>query len=394
MNETRGHEQAGRLRYVDIFRAITIVLVVCGHCLGNNAFVAYIYGFHMPAFFFISGFTSRFQKERLITFSLRRVLTVLLPFFFYAMAFLSVKAILTCIPGYQTPFGYEFIGYGDALRLLWERGDVYSQPLGAIWFLPALFFAAVIAKVLTMITWNDKISLFVLSSALCALGFYLISINYDGFFWILRPKIVFIAQFFVVLGYVVGSSGVMRKLADLRKPYFSLILFAISLTASILFFHFTHFTIQMSESVYSEPTYFFVFSTCFGISSLLFASLSLSYLPVLATKPIAYIGRASLAIMIFHFLGMKLFGLLLVGFGVFSYAEIFPVVPPEAANIGLRIAYVIFGIAFSLGAYEGLRRVPVINALCGFSPKFAKKVSSIVDDKANDFFHRACHRKS
>lgn len=374
-----------RLAFIDIFRCITIILMVCGHCLGNNAFVAYLYGFHMPAFFFISGFTSRFENGRLLTFSIRRALTILLPFFFYAMVFLTVKSILMHIPGYVSPFGYTDIRYGDALKLLWERGDVYSQPLGAIWFLPALFFAVLIAKVLVMASFRNRALLFCLSSGICILGFYLISIDNHDFLWILRPTQVLIAQYFVCLGYLFGNSALVKKWISLEKPWVSLGVFAVFLTVSIIFFHFTHFRIDMAESSYPHPTYFLVLSVVFGCMVLLSGSLLLARLPERIVSCMTYVGRGALAIMIFHFLFVKLFGLLLVGAGMFTYEQIFSVVPPDGTNFGIRLLYVIISIGLSLGLYEGLRRIPVVNFLCGFNDKPARKCAAFVDRKTDEF---------
>ena len=46
-----------RIEWVDIFKALAIILVVVGHSTGK--FNAYIYQFHVAAFFFISGWVAK-----------------------------------------------------------------------------------------------------------------------------------------------------------------------------------------------------------------------------------------------------------------------------------------------------------------------------------------------
>lgn len=49
-----------RIEWIDIFKALAIVMVVIGHSTGK--FNAYIYQFHVAAFFFISGYVSKMDK--------------------------------------------------------------------------------------------------------------------------------------------------------------------------------------------------------------------------------------------------------------------------------------------------------------------------------------------
>jgi fucose 4-O-acetylase-like acetyltransferase len=44
-----------RIRYIDLLRTFTIFCVLWGHCTQNPVF-AFIYSFHMPLFYLISGF--------------------------------------------------------------------------------------------------------------------------------------------------------------------------------------------------------------------------------------------------------------------------------------------------------------------------------------------------
>lgn len=45
-----------RMDYIDIYRAFGIILMVMGHIGFGGKFDKFIHAFHMPMFFFISGF--------------------------------------------------------------------------------------------------------------------------------------------------------------------------------------------------------------------------------------------------------------------------------------------------------------------------------------------------
>ena len=53
-----------RIEYIDIAKGIGIVLVVAGHLLDKeNRLYAYIYSFHMPLFFVLSGFLLELDRQ-------------------------------------------------------------------------------------------------------------------------------------------------------------------------------------------------------------------------------------------------------------------------------------------------------------------------------------------
>lgn len=53
-----------RIVFVDVAKGIGILLVIIGHVVpyGDNYLSRFIFGFHMPLFFILSGFTFDFKK--------------------------------------------------------------------------------------------------------------------------------------------------------------------------------------------------------------------------------------------------------------------------------------------------------------------------------------------
>ena len=77
-----------RLIYMDIFRGIGIILMVMGHIGFGNVFDYFIHAFHMPMFFFVSGFffTSKPSDEVCtLDFMKRKCKTLLVPYFIWGI---------------------------------------------------------------------------------------------------------------------------------------------------------------------------------------------------------------------------------------------------------------------------------------------------------------------
>lgn len=72
-------KQRERIAYIDIAKTICIVLMVVGHWTSNRMLFLYIYSFHMPALFVISGFLYKPHSWR------RTVLSFGVPVLFYSL---------------------------------------------------------------------------------------------------------------------------------------------------------------------------------------------------------------------------------------------------------------------------------------------------------------------
>lgn len=57
---------AHKIDWIDIFKGILIIFMVIGHSTTWGS--SYIYAFHMPAFFFISGYTTNYDKYDFISY--------------------------------------------------------------------------------------------------------------------------------------------------------------------------------------------------------------------------------------------------------------------------------------------------------------------------------------
>lgn len=110
-----------RLDWVDVAKGITILLMVVGHTSIPETISKYIWSFHMPFFFFVSGvFYSEKKYKKFSSLLKRRIFTLLVPYVFF-----SVVVML----------GY----YGT---VYWNPKELYLGWSGyALWFIPVLFMS-------------------------------------------------------------------------------------------------------------------------------------------------------------------------------------------------------------------------------------------------------------
>jgi fucose 4-O-acetylase-like acetyltransferase len=128
-----------RVGYVDIFRGIGILCMIIGHVGFWGKFSTFVHAFHMPMFFFVTGY---FWKDvKAAEFLGRKIRTLLVPYLFWTMLHFIIWLFIR-EEGAQSP--QQALGH-----IFWE--NTTNVPLTGIWFLTALFFAEMIYYLLKKI---------------------------------------------------------------------------------------------------------------------------------------------------------------------------------------------------------------------------------------------------
>lgn len=126
-----------------VLTVFAMALVVLGHCDITPDYkelwhFKWIYSFHMPLFFFISGFlfclTNPAERLRITSyraFLKKKTVRLLVPFLFINTVIFWVKAVLIKDPSIMQ----------HPTSLTWDSFIYYTlfAPIGFMWFLPALF---------------------------------------------------------------------------------------------------------------------------------------------------------------------------------------------------------------------------------------------------------------
>lgn len=190
--EQRRPVVSGRLYWVDALRAIAIFFVVFAHMIGSFLFgqvsgisqwlLVYILSFHMPLFFFLSGFLLKDDSlnSTFTTYLGKRFTSVMVPYFVFAFMTYIPWFLVTRHYGYQadlnisplTPFLGIFYG---------THKDNWLLSNAPLWFFTCLFITQI------------------------------------GFYWIARLRTKLLVAVILVISAVLGYLDF--KLTSFRSPW-------------------------------------------------------------------------------------------------------------------------------------------------------------------------------
>lgn len=276
-----GEPKRNRITWVDMAKGYGILLVILGH-LHLGKFDMYIYSFHMPLFFFLSGVVFR-PRPVLREFVCRKIRTMIVPYFA-----LGVPIILYAwlSPWYGPPtleaLGQIALDYVIQRR----RWDV--------WFLACLFCLNIIYWVILVKIRSNKVQILI-TTILPVIAWTYYQLGGKAIPW--NVDISFMAAPFFYFGYQYKSydNQVFDYLHNHKRLYScSIIVFAtinVSLCAASA--HISGESLNMNAGNYGIPPLTFV-SALAGIAVVLLISHLYTFCPI------KYIGENSLLYFVWH----------------------------------------------------------------------------------------------
>ena len=167
--------EINRISWIDFARGITILLMVMGHSTIPKALSIYIWSFHMPLFFIVSGLFFEKNKRTFKQQFKHKIHTLCVPYVVFSLVVMA---------GY---YGTEYFKPYE-LYLGWEGY--------ALWFVPVLFFAEFLFSCIVLLRKSIYIYGAVLVLFLCS---YALSLNNLHFPF--KMESVGFALFFIASGY-------------------------------------------------------------------------------------------------------------------------------------------------------------------------------------------------
>ena len=128
-----------RFEHIDILKGIGIILVVLGHVTTNSDLYHFIYAFHMPLFFIVSGMFLH-DKQGFIR---KQAKSLLIPYLSFGL--------LTFVYWWLVESRFRELSTGETI---WGQFKNLFFPIGTqhcnvvLWFLPCLFLACVMGNYL------------------------------------------------------------------------------------------------------------------------------------------------------------------------------------------------------------------------------------------------------
>ena len=157
----------GKENYITIAKAIGISLMVVGHSGCPAILKNFIYYFHMPLFFFCSGYFFHVptSASSLLSFCKKRVQGLYIPYIKWSLIFLALHNLFFLCNIYNESYGYEghaFTSYSPIdflkrfLHIVFSM-DKQEPLLGGFWFLKTLFISSLLISCLFYIQQKLKI---------------------------------------------------------------------------------------------------------------------------------------------------------------------------------------------------------------------------------------------
>lgn len=323
---------------LDIAKAICICLMVIGHSGCPEYLHRFIYMFHMPCFFFISGWL---LKDKYIT-DLKKGLFNKIkgsyyPFVKWSLIFLLFHNVFVWLSIYEedytlSEFGIKFI------RILTMTGG--EQLLGGFWFLISLCWASIFSLLfLYGLQKNNRLTYICISGGV----FLTILIAFlESYLPVRLPEQfgeqTFLATAFYISGYLCHKLVV--RIENMMR-YGVTLLFVPAVVA--LFWRGS-----MQSGGWSVIAYY-VIALAGSIGVIAFSKALSKYRLV---SLFTYIGERTLYILIFHFLAFKLVSIAYIYYKDFPINCLvqFPVL--KETNSYLWIFYSLIGMAISLLIWE------------------------------------------
>lgn len=288
-----------RIRWIDYAKGIGIFLVVVGHTIRGlvnssilksstavSAVDHWIYGFHMPLFFFLAGlFIERSISKSLKVFLVDKLRVIAYPYVLWSL----LQSILQIATSRYTN---NALSFPDIWRIIYA-------PVMQFWFLYTLF----VIMLVYAIARKQHISplVFVI---ITTLFYYLqgqIGLGPWGVLYLVRMYALYLA-----LGALVGSSGVLSKLGSLKRPILVAVIIGGFLAVGLAV------KFNLTEQVYLKPIV-----AVFGIAASVALAILLEKLDV--TDFIEQWGRLSLQIYVAHSIASSILRIGL--YKVFGFSE-------------------------------------------------------------------------
>ena len=286
-----------RIFAFDAAKAIGIFFIVIGHVFHDQGIYAqYVYSFHVPLFFFLTGVTFSRGKNGFWKFLIQKLKRLLVPFYIFAAVSWSVYALLG---KFVLSFAEKAIDSSvSAIIISTLKG--YCAANTPLWFLPCLFlellFLYAITFIIDRIAAKRRLSYALFGASVIAA----IVIQYVIYKFSLFPtkvpifKVdVAIAMLPFSLSGVLFSKLVMPNQKAVRKPYI-FILSLLFIAAGGFFALKLNILVGYQSSGYGRILIFYLsaFMSVLGFTLLCF------FIPKL--KVISYIGSNTMPILLMH----------------------------------------------------------------------------------------------
>ena len=328
-------------------KGVAILLMVLVHARFSHYGDTYINMFHMPLFFFMSGYC--FKDSYLNDFRgyiWKRIKGAYWPFVKWGLLSLLLHNVFYSLNIYNGEYGFRVgVSHLYATKDFWEHAKTIvmsmsgsEQLLGGYWFLHSYFIAALIVFPIILVLHRKWFVLVGGGGILLILSVLFCRFNYSVSRYLSDTELL--SAFFMVIGYVYRQSK--WKIEEHPQLVIPIGAGIVALGA-----HFWPCAMLKLEWMKVMPYAFSALAGTLMVFS--FCKLLFKSSVALLTKPLSYLGDKTLDILTWHFLCFKACSLIIIVVYTLPVARLaeFPVIE-EYAYQGWWLPYFIIGITGSV----------------------------------------------
>ena len=274
-----------RIEWIDTAKGLGLVLVMLAH-LKVPYLTTWIYTFHMPLFFFLSGAVFNGKKYTFTSFVKRRLKTLVIPYFSLGSVIWIFFVGVNCIVGEENGI------YGSNLEMLW--GLLRQEHFWTIWFLACLFIVEILYYLIDK-CWPKDSTKIIVSAVVCGGGFLYYRCGGDGLPW--NIDVALVAQFFYGLGHIFNHSSRLKSTilntGNVRGCIVAGSLLLINMLAGVMCIRVSGQSLDMSVGLYGNELLTLV-SALAGILCIIWVA---SHVHL---KTLVYLGQNTMIIFAWH----------------------------------------------------------------------------------------------
>lgn len=278
-----------RIQWVDIAKAIGIFMIVLGHTVDEGPVKQYVYSFHIPLFFFLSGATFRVKGKPFGAFIKDKARALLVPYAVFALVSQLVYVLMQAVASGVMQGGRSFSMRDAWLGLLLGNAEANR----GLWFLPCLFLMSILLyPIIRQMEENPARGRWIALAAAAASAAYTFL---DGTLFEIGNLPWKLDAALKLLGFALAGRVFLRRVNeafvrrwDVRAG--ALVLMLCGGAAGLLW----NERIKYLGSVYGNVWVFYLSSVC----SVLGVCVLIAGMP--GCRPLEYAGRRTLAILVMH----------------------------------------------------------------------------------------------
>lgn len=200
-----------RKNWIDIAKGLGLIFVLIGHTkLYILATIVYI--FHMPMFFYLSGYVFSYDKYDFKTFVLKKVKSLLIPYYVLGFFVLIANTITNM---YLVDFRLHYL-----MRITDEQEKIINyftqERFGTLWYISALFWMSIILACLMKLCKGNHILISLIISFLAIATYVYYALGGGSVYCNLDATLAMLPFYYI--GYISSRLDLFNKRIFINHP--------------------------------------------------------------------------------------------------------------------------------------------------------------------------------